>query len=202
LSAQRLQRRLDQTIKGPDGELLKECTQTIITHTDELKELVNEFSNFARLPEIHSSFNQLNEVCSEVLSLYIQAHPQIEFKLMTEPKLPGFYFDRDQIKRVLINLLENAIAAVSGIERPKKIQILTHYHEELGLGVFEVQDNGKGMPEEVKSRIFEPYFSTKSDGTGLGLAIAKRIVNDHQGVIRAQSLDTGTQFWIEIPIKK
>ena len=82
----------------------------------------------------------------------------------------------------------------------RQVDVLTHYNEQLQMAVIEVGDNGPGMTEEVKTRLFEPYFSTKTEGTGLGLAIAKRIVNDHDGFIRVQSLpEEGTKFLIELP---
>jgi two-component system nitrogen regulation sensor histidine kinase NtrY len=194
LSAQRLQRRLGD-YGGKNGEILQECTETIIKHTDELKEMVNEFSNFARFPEVSPAPNDLNEALGEVVKLYRQAHPGCHFKTEFESRLPIFEFDRDQIKRVAINLLDNAIAI-----KPRQIQVATHYNGQLQMAVVEVADNGPGMSEEIKARVFEPYFSTKTGGTGLGLAIAKRIINDHDGFIRVQSvLGEGTKFVIELP---
>src|SRR3954453_371045 len=107
LSAQRLQRRFGD-LRGREGALLKECTDTIIQHTDELKEMVNEFSNFARFPEANPAPHDLNSVLKEVVSLFEQAHSEVRFKVSVENKLPIFDFDRDQIKRVIINLLDNA----------------------------------------------------------------------------------------------
>ncbi len=205
LSAQRLQRRfLD--FRGKDSALLKECTDTIIKHSDELKEMVNEFSNFARFPEVSPSANDLNEALGEVVSLFMQAHPEIQFEVLFESRVPVFEFDRDQIKRVLMNLLSNAIAALKSLpteqtkKRIPKITVATHYNEQLQIAVLEVVDNGPGMTKEVESRVFEPYFSTRTEGTGLGLAIVKRIVNDHDGFIRVYSTpDHGTKFLIELP---
>ena len=165
--------------------------------------MVNEFSNFARFPEISPAPHDLNAALNEVIKLYKQAHPQIAFKADLETKLPVFEFDRDQIKRVAINLLDNACAALHSSnpnQAGPQIKIASHYNEQLQMAVVEVADNGPGMTEEVKARVFEPYFSTKAGGTGLGLAIAKRIVNDHDGFIRVQSLpDEGTKFLIELP---
>jgi two-component system nitrogen regulation sensor histidine kinase NtrY len=202
LSAQRLQRRFADS-RGRDGELLQECTDTIIKHTDELKEMVNEFSNFARFPEISPTANSLNLAVGEVVALFQQAHPQIQLRTNFEPKLPDFDFDRDQIKRVMINLLDNAIAALGApgrAQKAKAIGLATHYNSKLQMAVIEVNDNGPGMSEEIRTRVFEPYFSTKSEGTGLGLAIAKRIINDHDGFIRVHSAPgEGTRFVIELP---
>lgn len=203
LSAQRLQRRLGDFV-GKEGELLQECTDTIIKHTDELKEMVNEFSNFARFPEVTPAPNDLNVALNEVVKLFEQGHADIQFQLKAEQKLPVFDFDRDQIKRVLINLFDNAVAALKSDSRPgasPKITATTRLNEQLQMAVIEVQDNGPGMTEEVMERVFEPYFSTKSGGTGLGLAIAKRIVNDHDGFIRVHSaVGQGTRFLIELPL--
>ncbi len=201
LSAQRLQRRLGD-IQGRDGELLQECTETIIRHTDELKEMVNEFSNFARLPQINPSLNDLNEVAREVLALYQQAHPGIQFDFVPDAMLPSFDFDRDQMKRVLINLMDNSVSALaetSSVGSPR-ITMSTGHEPDISMARLVFRDNGPGINDDVRERVFEPYFSTKQEGTGLGLAIAKRIVNDHHGVIRVESeRGGGTQFLIELP---
>ena len=191
LSAQRLQRRLGtQGTRSQESiDLLQECTETIIKHTDELKEMVNEFSNFARFPEANPAPHDLNAALTEVIKLFEQGHQGLEFKAELEIKLPIFEFDRDQIKRVVINLIDNAVSALSG--RPKgRVTVTTHYHELLQIAVIEVGDNGPGMTDDVRGRVFEPYFST----------IAKRMVNDHDGFIRVHSAPgEGTKFVIELP---
>lgn len=203
LSAQRLQRRL-QNLQGKDGQLLHECTQVIIQNTDELKEMVNEFSNFARMPEVTPSPNQLNDLIQETMPLYLSAHPEVHFITKLEPNLPLLPIDRDQIKRVILNLIDNAIAAIKSKPRsgPGRIEVETHYNHKLEMAALTIRDNGPGMSEEIQERAFEPYFSTKSEGTGLGLAIVKRIINDHGGYIRLSShLESGTVFMIELPLK-
>ena len=200
LSAQRLQRRLGH-YGGKDGTIVQECTETIVRHTDELKEMVNEFSNFARLPEISPTVSDINGVIDEAISLYGQAHPEIKFQANLESKIPAFEFDRDQIKRVIINLFENSVSALKGAQvSSPEIQVKTHFNEKLKITAISIQDNGPGMAEDIRSRVFEPYFSTKKEGTGLGLAIAKRIINDHDGFIRINATpNSGTQFLIELP---
>jgi len=203
LSAQRLKRRLGH-YKGVEGNILNECTDTIIQHTDELKEMVNEFSNFARFPETSTSPSDVNTVIKELEALFSQAHPHIRFLVELEKCVPVFEFDRDQIKRVIMNLLDNAISAVEQSQDKKGglIKIQSHFHEPLQIVAILIEDNGVGMTEDVKSRVFEPYFSTKKEGTGLGLAIVKRIINDHDGFIRVKTvLGGGTQFLIELPTK-
>jgi two-component system nitrogen regulation sensor histidine kinase NtrY len=203
LSAQRLQRRL-KDLQGKDGQLVQECTSVIIQHTDELKEMVNEFSNFARFPEISPLPHQLNDIIQETMQLYLSAHPEIHFITKLEPKLPIIDIDKDQMKRVFLNLIDNAISAikVGAKTGPGKVEVETHYNEKLEMAALTVRDNGPGMSESVQERAFEPYFSTKQEGTGLGLAIVKRIVNDHGGYIRLSStLGEGTTFMIELPTR-
>jgi two-component system nitrogen regulation sensor histidine kinase NtrY len=204
LSAQRIQRRLRE-LQGKDGQLVQECTSVIIQHTDELKEMVNEFSNFARLPEISPQLMQLNEIIQETMPLYLSAHPEIHFITKLEPRLPPLNLDKDQIKRVMLNLIENAVSAIKTIQKtgPGRIQIETHYNEKLEMAAITIQDNGPGMDPSTQERIFEPYFSTKKEGTGLGLAIVKRIINDHGGYIRVTSQPgQGCTFNIELPTKR
>ncbi len=203
LSAQRLQRRL-KDLQGKDGQLVQECTQVIIQHTDELKEMVNEFSNFARLPEVTPVPQQLNDLILETMQLYLSAHPEIHFVTKLEPRLPILHLDRDQMKRVFLNLIDNAIAAIKagGKSGPGRVEVETHYNEKLEMAALTIRDNGPGMSETVQERAFEPYFSTKQEGTGLGLAIVKRIINDHGGYIRLSSIQNeGTTFMIELPTK-
>ena len=203
LSAQRLQRRLKE-LPGRDGQLVQECTSVIIQHTDELKEMVNEFSNFARFPEVSPLPNQLNELIQETMQLYLSAHPEIHFVTKLETKLPIINLDKDQMRRVILNLIDNAIAAIKSVERnkPGRIEVETHFNEKLEMAALTIRDNGPGMSESVQERAFEPYFSTKQEGTGLGLAIVKRIINDHGGYIRLSSTpETGTTFMIELPTK-
>lgn len=204
LSAQRLQRRLSPTLTGKDQTLLNECADVIVRHCDELKEMVNEFSHFAQLPDIAPVLANLNDVIDEALELYRAAHPSIDFSFKWAKELPQFEFDRDQLKRCIINLLDNAIAAFkqNPVNQKPKIEIATHFHADLKIAAIVIADNGMGMGEEVLDRIFEPYFSTKKEGTGLGLAIVKKIINDHDGFIRVTSrVEKGSKFLIELPTR-
>lgn len=197
LSAQRLRKKyLD---KFPGDNVFDECTATIIKQVDELKTLVNEFSTFARMPASNPSPNDLNEIVEETASLYRSGHRKVSFDTILDQRLPVIELDRDQIKRVLINLIDNAVAAV---DEDGSVSIETHYLEELRLARLEVSDNGCGISPEAKQRLFEPYFSTKKTGTGLGLAIVSNIVADHNGYIRIKdNLPSGTRFVIEFPVK-
>jgi len=197
LSAQRLRRRyLDRF--SSDDTVFDECTKMIVQQVEDLKNLVNEFSNFARMPASNPTPNNLNEIISETLVLYEQGHRDIEFDFIPELNLPISSLDREQIKRVIINLLDNAIDAMAGKGR---ITIETNFNPVLQMTTFTVADNGCGIPAEDKPRLFEPYFSTKKSGTGLGLAIVATIISDHNGYIRVKDNEpTGTRFVVELPV--
>ena len=198
LSAERLQKKFGDQIADP---AFNTCTQTIIQQADELKELVNEFSSFARLPQARLSPNDLNQIVEESLVLYREGHKNIDFTLQLDKTLPLFDLDREQMRRVLINLLENAVAAVSpNPGRPATVAISTQYDNVLRIARCAVADNGSGIPPEIREHVFEPYFSTKDGGTGLGLAIVKRIIDDHSGFIRVfKNFPFGSRFVIELP---
>lgn len=198
LSAQRLRRRyLDRF--SDDDTVFDECTQMISNQVDELKNLVNEFSNFARMPATKPEVNNLNNVIRECLTLYQQAHKNIHFIAQLAPDLPNSKFDREQMKRVLINLLENSVAA---IPKGGEITIETVYNPEINMITLNVKDSGCGISSDDKPRLFEPYFSTKRTGTGLGLAIVSTIVADHNGYIRVKdNHPQGAHFIIELPVE-
>lgn len=197
LSAQRLEKKFGDSVQDP---AFSECTTTIIKQVDALKDLVNEFSNFARLPQAKPVPSDLNKVLEGALVLYKTGHKDIEFLLNTDSRVPTFSFDPEQIGRVAGNLLENAVAALDGAQSPK-VEITTQYDNVLGIVRFEISDNGAGIPDEHRERVFEPYFSTKAQGTGLGLAIVKRIVDDHSGFVRVQpNAPHGTRFIVELPV--
>jgi two-component system nitrogen regulation sensor histidine kinase NtrY len=197
LSAQRLRKRY-ATMPDGDGAILDKCTSTIIKQVEELKNLVNEFSQFARLPAAQLAPDDLNEIISEALFLFKEGHKEIDFEFQ-RGELPLLELDRDQIKRVLINLLDNAVAAVEG---NGKVAISTVYDASLGMVQLEVADDGCGLDPEVGARVLEPYFSTKKGGTGLGLAIVNTIVADHRGYVRVRPNEPkGTRFVIELPVR-
>ena len=196
LSAQRLRKRYLSRFSD-DERVFDECTEMIIKSVDELKTLVNEFSNFARMPTIQPEPNDINVLIRETLTLYQEAHRGVSFGFTPDERLPQLKIDRDQIKRVIINLLENAVAAM---EEQGVVHIRSSYDPELKMASFTIADNGPGITPEDKPRLFEPYFSTKKTGTGLGLAIVSSIVSDHNGFVRVKDNQPhGACFVVELP---
>ena len=201
LSAQRLRRRYPE-ILNEENSIFDQCTNTIIKQVDELKRLVSEFSQFARMPKIQQAAADLCQVTRETLFLYQEAHKEIIFTCSETEPIPIFSFDAEQIKRCLINLLDNAVAVLS-IDGTISgtIDIVLSLNEEKESVFIKIADNGPGIPEEDKTKLFEPYFSTKKTGTGLGLAIVSTIVADHNGYIRVQNnIPHGSIFIIELPL--
>ncbi len=197
LSAQRLRRRYLERFTS-DGKVFDDCTAMIIRQVDELKNLVNEFSSFARMPASNPTPNNLNELISEAMILYQEGHKDIAFSFRPDPQLPVFNLDRDQIKRVIINLLDNAVGSLA---REGVIELDTSFDKGLQMASFSITDNGCGIRAEDRQRLFEPYFSTKKSGTGLGLAIVSTIVSDHNGYVRVkENSPQGSRFIVELPI--
>jgi len=197
LSAQRLRRRYPDILAEED-RVFDECTSTIIGQVDELKRLVSEFSQFARMPQVQKGPANLVSLARETLILYREAHKHIAFSLHETSPVPIFHFDAEQIKRCLINLLDNAVAVLPD---GGTIDIELRPDDPSGSIFIKVADNGPGITKENKLKLFEPYFSTKKSGTGLGLAIVSTIISDHSGYIRVQDNEPrGSVFIIELPM--
>ena len=180
LSAQRLKRKYSKTLQEP---IFDECTKTIIDHVELIQNLVNEFSSFARFPTANPKPCKLLPIIEETVALYKEGHPDIQFSIHAIDTIPTLNLDRQQIKQAMINLVDNAITAI----RQKGIVTLSLTHNKESNHVrIEVADNGTGISDEDKRRLFEPNFSTKKTGMGLGLTIVSTIINDHHGTIRVQ----------------
>jgi two-component system nitrogen regulation sensor histidine kinase NtrY len=206
LSAQRIRRRFRQRIEANPGDLkvFDECVDAITSQVDGLKLLVDEFSNFARLPTANPQAGDLNRLIADAVASY-DGTERVAFDAQLDPSLPTVDIDREQIRRALTNLIDNAIAAVQRSPRGGRggrVMVRSVWDASLQSVRFEVADDGVGIPPEDRRRIFEPYFSTRSKGTGLGLAIVSRIVADHHGYIRVQdNPPQGTRFIVEIPAR-
>ena len=198
LSAQRLQKKYSEKLE--DGSVFKECTQIIIDQVEVLKNLVNEFSRYARMPVTTPAPNDLNEVIADSVSLFQDAHKDITFEFKKAENMPKFEFDAEQMNRVLINLLDNAVAAIND-NKGGKIEITVGYDEQSRRATVAVADDGSGVPANYKGKVFDPYFSTKKSGTGLGLAIVNSIISDHHGQVSvSDNFPTGTVVSFQLPV--
>ncbi len=198
LSAQRLQRKYGDKL-GEEGSVFKECTQTIIDQVEVLKNLVNEFSRYARMPVTTLVPNDLNTVVAEAVTLFEDAHKDIQFEYRPAEGLPKFNLDAEQMNRVMINLLDNAVASLN--KQTGHIGIIIRYNESHKKVTVAVADDGAGVPASYKRKVFEPYFSTKKSGTGLGLAIVSSIISDHKGQVSvSDNHPTGTIVSFQLPV--
>ncbi len=195
LSAQRLRKRYLDSI--PDNKaIFDQCTATIITQVDEIKRLVIEFSDFARMPRVRKKQSDLTAIIRDTLILYREGHKHIDFSTDIDADIPSFFFDPVQIKRVLINLLDNAVGVL-----PEGGDISISLHRQSDSVIMSVADTGPGITEHVKTRLFEPYFSTRKSGTGLGLAITHTIIAEHNGMIHVHdNVPSGSIFTVELPL--
>jgi len=195
LSAQRLKRKYSKELNQP---VFNECTQTIIDQVELIRNLVNEFAAFARFPTANPKPCDLPPIIQETLALYKEGHQNTKFEFNIIDDIPLLNLDRQQIKQAMINLIDNAIASV---KNDGSILITLTHDPILKIVRLEITDNGVGISDEDKTRLFEPYFSTKKAGMGLGLAIVSAIVADHNGMIRVQdNHPRGAKFIIELPV--
>jgi two-component system, NtrC family, nitrogen regulation sensor histidine kinase NtrY len=197
LSAERIRRRLLSNFKGNDKEILDETTSIIIKSVDDIKGIVNELTKLTHISQT-KAIEDINIILEETIALYRNLYYNIGFQF-NQAALPKFRVDRDGIKRTMINLISNAAKAIDNKEGT--IVITTKYDENKGAVILEVADNGAGIPDEDKKRIFDPYFTTDKHGMGLGLAIVHAIILEHHGRIRVEdNMPEGTRFIIELPI--
>lgn len=176
------------------AKLVTESVHVIGEELDHLQRLVKEFSSFARMPDIAPRMSSFDSLARDVVGLY----PQPTVELMSAPGIAQFSFDPDQLRRVLVNLLDNAVAAVATVGEPA-IRVALESSEDNF--ILTVSDNGPGVDEAILARIFDPYFTTKEEGSGLGLAMVKNIILLHGGAIDVDSsAGQGTTFRIELPM--
>jgi two-component system nitrogen regulation sensor histidine kinase NtrY len=203
LSAQRLRRKLQAKLADPESAaLLRESTDAITAEVEVMKNMLAEFSNFARLPATDPVPTDLNKLLAEVVELY-RGNTTIEFTTELDPALPMLDLDRQQIRRVILNLIDNAVAAIDAAGPGERaVRVSTRLDASVGTIHLQVADTGAGIRPEDRARLFEPGFSTKRAGSGLGLAIVSRIVSDHSGYVRvAANRPRGSRFIIELPVR-
>jgi nitrogen fixation/metabolism regulation signal transduction histidine kinase len=195
LSAERLQHKLQTKLEGADQALLVRSVATIVNQVQSMKQLVNEFRDYARLPAAQLKALDLNALVGEVLALYGQAQEQGQLAAQLADGLPLIMGDATQLRQVVHNLVQNALDAVA--EQPAgQVRVTTSAARgesgQLRAVRLTIIDNGPGFAENVLQRAFEPYITTKSKGTGLGLAVVKKIADEHRATVRIANLrDTG-----------
>ena len=207
LCAERMRRHFSGA-PAPSRELVDECTSTIVGEVESLKALVDEFAQFARMPAPRAVPTDLNGVLAETLALYNGLFREIRIDRRLEEALPPVRVDVEQIRRVVINLVDNAVEALGGGNaaarpdgQPPTIVVGTLLDKVNGVARIVVADNGPGISAGDRDKLFMPYYSTKRRGSGLGLAIVRRIIAEHGGSIEvADNVPTGTVFTIELPL--
>ncbi len=197
LSAERIIKTLKKNDQSATG-IIEEGARTIIQETRAIKSMVDEFSNFARMPKVQLKSFDLRALIEETVSLYRGIYAQVEVRAELADGLPASVsLDPEQMKRVLINIFDNAIEAMG---RKGRITVQAFYEKPRQRVQIVVSDTGPGVSVEDKTKLFLPYFSTKKKGTGLGLAIVSQIIREHNGTIQVENNQpTGAKFIIQLP---
>jgi nitrogen fixation/metabolism regulation signal transduction histidine kinase len=191
LSAERLQLKLEPKLEGAEQAMLRRSVETIVAQVQSMKQLVNEFRDYARLPAARPQALDLNALVGEVMALYASTHEQGRLDTRLDPTLPAILGDPTQLRQVIHNLVQNALDAVA--DRPDgRVSLMTEVQRneqgQLRAVRLKVADNGPGFADKVLKRAFEPYVTTKSKGTGLGLAVVKKIADEHGARVRIVNL--------------
>jgi PAS domain S-box-containing protein len=189
----------------PDQEelarVVEECTSSITREVAGLKALVDEFSRFARMPPPRLTAGALNEVIQQTALLYEERLDGVELRQELDPELPQAMMDVEQLKRVFVNLIDNALEAMPADSEVRSVTVSTRYDSVRELLIASVEDTGEGIPANDFKKLFQPYFSTRGRGTGLGLAIVSRIVTEHGGRVFAEAnTPRGARVVIELPV--
>ena len=194
LSAERMRKKYREE-DGEFGKALEDGVETIVREVGTMKQMVDEFSRFARMPRPEPTEVDLAELFEETLKLYRDIKPGLDLGYSVAPEVREASFDKEQIRGVLINLLDNAVDAT-----PSTGSVTVNAEQDNGSVLLQVADTGPGIPADAKEKLFLPYYSTKGRGTGLGLAIVHRVIRDHNGTIRVEDNEpNGTVFTIELP---
>ncbi len=186
---------------GLIGDVVSESTATILREVASLKSMVDEFSQFARLPDVSLEPGDVNSVITEAVSVFSNTFGEVSIAKELAESLPETYLDPEQLKRVFINLIQNSIEAFDEHSKDAQVLITTRFDRARDMIIAEVSDNAKGIALSDLQKLFQPYFSTKKRGTGLGLAIVNRIIADHKARIKVvPNQPKGAKFIIELPL--
>ncbi len=178
--------------------LVDECTETIIQEVDALKRLVDEFSRFARMPAPAPRPTDVRPLVDSVTALYRETHPALTLTTHHAADVPSLEVDPDHVKRAILNLVDNAVAAVNGVG---EVDVETSAVDGGRRVRIAVSDGGPGIPSAEREKLFQPYYSTKVSGMGLGLAIVQQIVAEHAGSLHLEdNLPHGSRFVMELPV--
>ncbi len=202
LSAERLRGKILPKLNVQESSILDRATSTIVQQVESMKAMVNDFADYARIPQIERTPLDLNKLISEVIELYQNNTHNTAVCASLDEYPPLIKGDSNRLRQLLHNLIKNALEAMHE-QQNAKIEITTHCFEISGVPFvsLEVTDDGPGFPSEILERLFEPYVTTKTKGTGLGLAIVKKIVEEHGGTIRADNTpEHGARIKIRLPI--
>ncbi len=196
LSAERLEQKLKDKLNNSDLDLLTRSTSTIVNQVESLKLMVNEFAEYARPPKLSLEEININDFIKEILDFYESSKINIRYKKLDFACL--IKIDKNKIRQVFINLIENAIDALHSTKNPS---ISISVQNKMGKMIFKFSDNGPGIPKEILNHIFEPYVTSKTKGTGLGLAIVYKIIEEHKGIIKIiNEKKGGTTVHFSIPL--
>jgi two-component system nitrogen regulation sensor histidine kinase NtrY len=199
LATQRLQRKFSQKQLN-DEKMFFDCTDTILNQVSVIKELVSHFAEFASMPTPMIELTDINQIIQEILSLYQLSYPSIEFKIELQQNLPQIKTDKQKIKRAFVNLFDNSIRALLSTKAPSKNICINTQILDLNRVTILISDNGPGVAESVKDRLFLPYVSTENKNMGLGLAIVHDTIAQLGGSIHLLQTKEGAAFQIILPI--
>lgn len=199
LSAERIRRHIDRN--APESPaVIRKCSEVILGSVETMRTLVDQFAALAQFPTARPKPADLNQIIESSFMLFAGRLDGIKINRRMAPKLPAVLADAEAMKRALANLIDNAAEAMQG-SLVKVLTIETLLNESHGAVEVILSDTGHGLTDEMRERLFLPYFSTKQRGTGLGLAIAAKIIQEHHGTIRAESnIPAGARFIFEIPL--
>jgi nitrogen fixation/metabolism regulation signal transduction histidine kinase len=199
LSAERIARHLDRG-QAESPAVIRKCSEVILGCVGTLRTLVDQFSALAQFPAPQPRACDLNQVASQALAMFSGRLDEITVQQKLEPGLPTVLADPEAIRRALANLIDNAAEAMQG-SLLRVLAVETRLSEDCGAVEVEVSDTGHGLTDEIRERLFLPFYSTKHRGTGLGLSIAAKIVQEHGGSLRAEANSPkGARFLLRLPL--